>query len=129
MNKIVTALAVLAVIAEGTLAAVVQQLQPEEYETIENAVSACKQKGSIYETMQIGDDVVAVLHQEKNDSYFMAYLQKSGEGYLLKQETAAVRSPMGFSESFKYSKKETAIVAFSPDEKGKMTCSLKIEIK
>lgn len=127
MKKILTALAVLAVIAAGTATALFQQLRPEEYESVDAAVADRKcEKERVFQTLGVGDDSIVVLYHEENDSYSMLDIRQSGAGYVLKEETKPVQSEAGFSQSFKYSKKESAVVTLAPDEQGKMTCSLQL---
>ena len=130
MKKILAALAVLAVIAAGTATALFQQLQPEEYESVDAAVAENKQEAaSIYQTIDIGDDVIVILYHEANDAYSTMYLKKSEDGYVLKEKNGPIRNELGFTHSFQYSKKETAVITLTPDETGKMVASLKIETK
>lgn len=127
MKRILTALAVLAVIAAGTAAALFQQLQPEEYESVDVAVADSKGAADrVYQTLGVGEDSVVVLYHEADDSYSMLDIRKSGDGYVLKEKTTPVHSETGFSESFRYSKKETVTVTIRPDEQGKMTCDLQL---
>ena len=130
MKKILAALAILAVIAAGTATALFQQLQPEEYESVDVAVAENKpDAASVYHTMDIGSDVIVILYHEANDAYSTMYLKKSEDGYVLKEKNGPIRNELGFTHSFQYSKKETAIVTLTPDETGKMVASLKIETK
>ena len=130
MKKILAALAILAVIAAGTATALFQQLQPEEYESVDVAVAENKpDAASVYHTMDIGSDVIVILYHEAIDAYSTMYLKKSGDGYVLKEKNGPIRNELGFTHSFQYSKKETAVVTLTPDETGKMVCSLKLEVK
>ena len=130
MKKILAALAILAVIAAGTATAVFQQLQPEEYESVDVAVAENKpDAASVYHTMDIGSDVIVILYHEANDAYSTMYLKKSGDGYVVKEKNGPIRNELGFTHSFQYSKKETAVITLTPDETGKMVCSLKLEVK
>ena len=130
MKKILAALAILAVIAAGTATAVFQQLQPEEYESVDVAVAENKpDAASVYHTMDIGSDVIVILYHEANDAYSTMYLKKSEDGYVVKEKNGPIRNELGFTHSFQYSKKETAVVTLNPDETGKMVASLKIETK
>ena len=130
MKKILAALAILAVIAAGTATALFQQLQPEEYESVDVAVAENKpDAASVYHTMDIGSDVIVILYHEANDAYSTMYLKKSGDGYVVKEKNGPIRNELGFTHSFQYSKKETAVVTLTPDETGKMVCSLKLEVK
>ena len=130
MKKILTALAVLAVIAAGTATALIQQLKPEEYDSVDAAVAEGKQEAaSVYQTIDIGDDVIVILHHEANDAYSTMYIKKSGEGYVLKEKNGPIRNELGFTHSFQYSKKEIVHVTLSPDVNGKMVASLRIEGK
>lgn len=130
MKKIFAALAILAVIAAGTAAALLQQLQPEGYESVDAlAAEHKKDTEAVYQTFSVGEDAIVVLHNTENNAYSMLDIRKSGDGYVLKQETTAVMNELGFSMSFRYSKKETAVVTLTPDEKGKMVCSLRWEVK
>ena len=125
MKKIWTALAVLAVIAAGTAAALIQQLQPEEYESVDAAVGEHKREvDCIYQTLGVGEDFIVVLYHAENDTYSMLDIRKSGDGYILKEETTPIHSKLGFSQSFRYSKKESVTVTLSPDENGTMQCTL-----
>ena len=56
-------------------------------------------------------------------------IKKSGDGYVVKDKNGPIRNELGFTHSFQYSKKETAVVTLTPDETGKMVASLKIETK
>lgn len=130
MKKILAALAVLAVIAAGTATALFQQLQPEEYESVDAAVNANKSADAmIYDKFELGDDYIIVLYEPQMDAYRFADIRKSGDGYLVKSLSSAGKSPTQFSYQIQYSKKETAIVTLTPDETGKMVASLKIETK
>ena len=130
MKKILAALAILAVIAAGTATALFQQLQPEEYESVDVAVAENKpDAASVYHTMDIGSDVIVILYHEANDAYSTMYLKKSEDGYVVKEKNGPIRNELGFTHSFQYSKKETAIITLTPDETGKMVASLKIETK
>ena len=130
MKKILATLAILAVIAAGTATALFQQLQPEEYESVDVAVAENKpDAASVYHTMDIGSDVIVILYHEANDAYSTMYLKKSGDGYVVKEKNGPIRNELGFTHSFQYSKKETAVITLTPDETGKMVCSLKLEAK
>ena len=130
MKKILTALAVLAVIAAGTATALFQQLKPEEYDSIDAVVAENKtDTASVYQTIDIGDDTIVILYHEANDAYSTMYIKKSGEGYVLKEKNGPIRNELGFTQSFQYSKKEIAHVTLAPNETGKMVASLRIEGK
>ena len=130
MKKILTALAVLAVIAAGTATALFQQMKPEEYDSVDAAVAESKQEtASVYQTIDIGDDAIVILYHEANDAYSTMYIKKSGDGYVLKETNGPIRNELGFTHSFQYSKKETVHVTLAPDENGKMVASLRIEGK
>ena len=106
MKKILTALAVLAVIAAGTATALFQQLKPEEYDSIDAVVAENKTDTvSVYQTIDIGDDTIVILYHEANDAYSTMYIKKSGEGYVLKEKNGPIRNELGFTQSFQYSKK------------------------
>lgn len=125
MKKILTALAVLAVIAAGTAAALFQQLQPEEYVTVEEALEAHQlMNAKIYQKLGVGEDYIIVLHEPQADAYRFMDIRKSGEGYIVKELTSAYKSTSGLSKTFKYSRKESATVTLTPDENGVMQCTL-----
>lgn len=132
MKKIFAALAVLAVIAAGTAVAMIQQLQPEvkEYATVNEAINDNKPADAqIYEKIELGDDYIVVLHEVQMDAYRFMYVVKDESVYTVKSISSAGKSPAEFSYKIPYTKKETAVVTLTPDENGKMVCSLKIEVK
>ncbi len=130
MKKILTALAVLAVIAAGTATALFQQLKPDGYGTVDEAIEAEKSADAeVYEKFELGDDAIVVLHEKQMDSYRFMDIRKNGDSYLVKGLSSAGKSPAQFSYQIQYSKKEAAVITLTPDETGKMVCSLKLEVK
>lgn len=130
MKKILAALAILAVIAAGTATAVFQQTRPEEYATVELAVNSCKDSDeSIYQDLGVGSDHIVVLYNQEHDAYRFMDIRQTEDGYIVKKETALFSASTPFSINIQYSKKETAVVSLTPDESGKMQCSLSLESK
>ena len=125
MNKVVTALTVLAVIAAGTLAAVMQQLKGEEYSTVDDAIKENLPEGcDVCQRFSAGNDTVAVLNDPQQGVYGFMEIYQKNDGYVLHSLSLNYKSSTEMIASFSKKKEWNVKIHLVPKDDGTMECSM-----
>ena len=125
MNKIITALAVFAVIAAGTAAAVIQQLKAEEYSTVDEAIQGNLPEGfAVCQRFSVGEDTIAVLNQPRQGVYGFLEIYQKNDGYVLHDLSLSYKSSTEMITSFSKKKEWNVKIRLTPKEDGSMDCAM-----
>ena len=127
MKKILTALAILAVIAAGTVTAVFQQRKAEDYACADDAIRAHLPEG--YEashTFCIGEDSIAVLNNREQGCYGFMEIYRKNDSYVLHSLNLQYKSAGAMTATFSKKKEWSVKIHLTPLEDGSMEVSMEV---
>ncbi len=123
MNKIITAIAVLAAIAAGTAAAVIQQLKGEEYASVDEAIKANLPEGcDVCQRFSAEEDTIVVLNHPQQNVYGFMEIYRKKENYVLHGLALSYKSNTEMIASFCKKKEWNVKIHLTPKEDGSMDC-------
>ncbi len=129
MKKIMCAVAVLATIAAGAVAAWIQQNRGEDYASVDDAIRDNLPEGyAVYERFSLGEDWLIVLRAPKLNSYGILLLYQYGENYRLHSLELSYENKTAITLTYQKKKAWKAKLILAPGENGELLCSME-EIK
>ncbi len=123
MKKIMCAVAVLATIAAGTFAALLQQRRGEDYASVDDAIRDNLPEGyTVYERFALGEDWFIVLRVPKLNSYGILLLYQYGENYRLHSLELSYENKTAITLTYQKKKAWKAKLTLTPGENGELFC-------